>query len=130
MVWFVILLWETIFSRNSVPDPNQVYLPFHSLKNLIYYAKLYGIRNNFIGNILLFIPFGAVFPLICEWGRKWDKILLLGLGMSIIVETVQMITGRGYFDFDDIMLNTIGTAIGYRLWKTEVKLIGRWRKGS
>ena len=129
-VWVIVLLWETIFSRTSVPEPSVAYRPFHSLNNLIYYTKLYGIRNNLIGNILLFIPFGVLLPFAYAGGKKWYKIVLIGFSLSLFIETLQLITGRGYFDVDDIALNVIGAVIGWGLWRTVCALFERFRDKS
>lgn len=110
-----------------MPDPSVVYRPFHSLNNLIYYTKLYGIRNNLIGNILLFIPLGLLLPFAYAGGKKWYKTVLIGFPISLLVETLQLITGRGYFDVDDIALNVIGTAVGWGLWRTVCTLVQRFK---
>jgi glycopeptide antibiotics resistance protein len=120
-----VILWLTIFSRDSLPDPEVRYKPFHSLNNFVHYTKLYGIRNNLIGNILLFIPIGILVPLAVPWSNKWYRVLLVGFFMSLIVEVVQLLTARGYFDFDDIVLNCIGTQVGYGILRTVEKVISR-----
>ena len=33
--------------------------------------------------------------------------------MSLAVETIQLVTRVGIFDVDDLMLNTLGAALGY-----------------
>ena len=88
------ILWLTIISRDSVPEPGLQYKPFHSLKNLVYYTKLYGIRNNLIGNILLFIPIGILLPMVTQWSEKWYKTFFIGLFLSLFIESIQGATGR------------------------------------
>ncbi len=70
-------------------------------------------RNNayIIENILLFVPFG--------FGGAWVGAarnvflsLLLGAGISFFIESMQYATGRGVFQLDDIMTNTVGMVIG------------------
>lgn len=122
------ILWLTIISRDSVPEPGLQYKPFHSLKNLVYYTKLYGIRNNLIGNILLFLPIGFLLPMASRWSNKWYTALLAGFFMSLVVELIQLVTERGYFDYDDIALNCIGTLIGYGLLRAVEKVISRQKR--
>ena len=69
-----------------------------------------------VENILLFIPFGILVPLIFEKMRKFYKVTILGFSMSLIIEIVQLITKRGHFELDDILLNTLGTIIGYLIY--------------
>ena len=47
--------------------------------------------------------------------RAW-KIYLCGFGFALFIEVVQLITGRGVFETDDIINNTIGAMIGYGLF--------------
>lgn len=39
--------------------------------------------------------------------------ILLSLGMSLCIETTQLIFRVGSFDVDDLLLNTLGGALGY-----------------
>lgn len=69
-----------------------------------------------IENILLFIPFGIMFPMI---GKKVSNIFICIIAaalFSIIIETVQYITARGFCQLDDIVMNTLGALIGWFGW--------------
>ena len=68
-------------------------------------------------NILLFIPFGYLLPLLWKKADRWWKVVLLGFFASLCIEIVQLITRLGFADVDDLMNNTIGTGIGYILYK-------------
>ena len=43
--------------------------------------------------------------------RFW-KVLVLGCGLSVFIETAQLLLPRGT-DIDDVWLNTLGAALGY-----------------
>lgn len=63
------------------------------------------------GNFLAFIPFGVVIPLLfrCSFKR-----FIIGFVVSItMLETIQMLTHLGAFDINDIMINTLGAAVGF-----------------
>lgn len=65
-----------------------------------------------IPNVLLFVPFGLFA------GRLWGwKAILLGLFLSVCIETVQFIFALGFSEVDDVINNTIGTAVGAGLVK-------------
>ena len=73
-------------------------------------------------NILLFMPFGYLLPVINERMRFWWKILLVGFGFSLAIELIQFVTHMGCFDVADLMHNTIGSILGfwvYRKWLHE-----------
>lgn len=75
-------------------------------------------RNNafVVENVLLFIPYGLFY---C-WNAsgRWKLLLctLLGVFISLGIETMQLVTGRGYFQIDDIVTNTLGAFIGALLY--------------
>ena len=75
-----------------------------------------------IENILLFVPFGVLFPLAVAGskngdGRAVDRLskctVLFGFLCSVCIETVQLITERGYCQLDDVVMNTLGSLAGY-----------------
>ena len=72
---------------------------------------------NVLGNIAMFVPFGAFLPAM--WGklRKFYKSVLAGLLSIIFVEICQLLTLRGRCDVDDVLLNMIGIVAGYGIWK-------------
>jgi glycopeptide antibiotics resistance protein len=43
----------------------------------------------------------------------------LMMGQLVIIEVLQLLTRRGSFDIDDIILNTLGALIGLTIWKTK-----------
>ena len=64
-------------------------------------------RNQIIANILMFVPVGV----FSGWLWKWRGILY-GVGLSVLIEVLQLMSCRGLCEFDDVMHNTLGTAIG------------------
>lgn len=67
----------------------------------------------YIGNALLFLPFGLLMPAIRP--IPLTKLLGSALALSVAMELFQPIVGRS-FDADDLISNTIGTLIGYFLY--------------
>ena len=65
----------------------------------------------FGGNIVWFLPFGAYLA----WrrpGMRPVRLLLAGLGLSLLIETMQFVLGTGFSELDDLVLNTLGTGLG------------------
>jgi len=84
--------------------------------------------RNIGGNILLFIPLGFsianMFPHF-----SWKKVIILGAITSLIVELIQLNMPLRSLDIDDLLLNTIGTAVGYLSFKLVKKfLVNRGKK--
>ena len=67
---------------------------------------------NTVLNIMLFIPLGFLIPAIWNEYRSIKKVFLIGIGLSLIIEILQIFTFR-LTDIDDLITNTLGTTIGY-----------------
>lgn len=68
---------------------------------------------NIVGNVAAFLPFGFFLPIISRRSKKWYNTYMLGFGFSLMLETLQLIFMVGSFDVDDMILNTLGAALGY-----------------
>ena len=60
---------------------------------------------NFLGNIIMFMPFGLFIPYL--WGISGKKTILIGFSSSLFIEFCQLFLSRGT-DVDDLILNTLG----------------------
>ncbi len=72
-----------------------------------------------IGNVVAFAPIGVLLALLRPGAHSWRRALATGLGVSLVIESVQIglsiVIGFPYrqFDVDDLLLNTLGAALGY-----------------
>lgn len=66
--------------------------------------------KNFVGNILLYMPFGLFVTAYLNSNKIFPTILLTIIS-SVSIEFVQLLIGR-VFDVDDIILNVFGGFIG------------------
>ncbi len=66
-------------------------------------------NSEHLGNILMFIPFGILYPMFSS-ESSWRKNVLLGVATSITIEFIQPIFGRN-FDINDIILNSVGVIL-------------------
>lgn len=90
--------------------------PFKSLLDMINNnISVTRILENILGNIAIFIPFGLLLPIVQK--DKSKKIILYGLITSALIEIIQYVFALGSSDIDDLTLNTLGTIIGYLLYK-------------
>ncbi len=67
--------------------------------------------HNVFGNIAFFVPFGLLFPLIFRKAGL-GKTALYGFLLSLLFEITQYVTDTGGADVDDLILNTLGAALG------------------
>lgn len=76
-------------------------------------------------NIILFIPLGFFLPLLYKKYNNMGKVALNGFILSIFIELIQMF-GMGSTDINDLITNTIGTCLGYVIYKLIRKFILKW----
>ncbi len=69
--------------------------------------------SNLGGNVLGFVPFGLLFPLLFRWKPNLIVTLVFGFLFSLALELLQWFMAVGSFDVDDLLLNTIGVFVGY-----------------
>mgnify|MGYP004485046013 CR=1 FL=1 len=87
-------------------------------------------RNNafVVENVLLFIPYGFACPWAFPWLRGFFRNTFAAFVTSLGVETIQLITGRGYFQVDDILTNVLGAVIGYAIFRILDGILRRFRR--
>ncbi len=66
-------------------------------------------------NLILFVPFGLLLPLLWEKYSKFLVTTLLGFCLSVTIEVMQLLCYRAT-DIDDLLMNTLGTIVGYFLF--------------
>ena len=70
---------------------------------------------NLGGNIIMFIPLGFLLPRVFVKLTSLPRVLLTTALLITAVEIIQLFTLVGSCDIDDLILNVIGSAIGYGL---------------
>lgn len=72
---------------------------------------------NLMGNIGMFVPLGFCVPWIWQRWQKFWRHLFLMAGIILCVELSQYVLCLGTCDVDDLLLNLVGTTLGFVLWK-------------
>ena len=101
-------------------------VPLKEIERFWKYRKELGIHSiyNLAGNILAFIPAGFFLPVL--WGDKRGLLftVCVTFQMSLVMETLQLISRVGSFDVDDLLLNTLGGVLGYFI----LLMVIKWRE--
>jgi glycopeptide antibiotics resistance protein len=71
-----------------------------------------GWKINVIGNITMFLPVGIVWPICFKQLDTIRKTIFAGAGFTLFIELTQLVCIGRHTDIDDLILNTIGVAIG------------------
>jgi len=82
--------------------------------------------TNFFGNIGFFIPLGFFIPFLSKKIASAWKVILMGCGFSLFIEICQLFMPTRGSDIDDIILNTLGTALGYLLFWVFARLLPKF----
>ena len=109
IAWTLVLLWLTVLGR-PVIDRAAYLIPFTTTISMIQGAPWYEIFYLLVGNIAWFVPIGFLLPLSTRI-KPWLAILC-GAGLSLLIEAGQYLFSVGCTDVDDLIFNTLGTAIG------------------
>ena len=64
-------------------------------------------------NVLLFVPIGFLIPLIIKKRTTICKMCIIGMLLSSFIEILQFVFKKGVCEIDDIILNTLGSMVGY-----------------
>ena len=109
-----------VFSLVGIP--NITYFRPEVNLNLIPFAGMLRDLKNSLLNIALFMPLGIFLPVLWTRFRKLSSAVVFGLGLSLTIELLQMLTFRAT-DVNDLITNAGGTVLGFLLAKP---LTGRW----
>lgn len=69
--------------------------------------------KNLGGNLLGFVPLGIFLPLLFKRLKSFVAVIAIVFLVSLTYEIIQLCTGLGLFDVDDLILNTAGGMIGF-----------------
>lgn len=125
VLYVLILIYLLFFSEGygRVAQAEREYrynlVPFVEIRRFWIYRKqlgMFALFTNIFGNVLGFVPYGFVLPVIARRMRSGFFIILSGFAISLSVEVIQLITRVGCFDVDDMILNTLGAALGYAMY--------------
>ena len=110
---YILLLFEMLTATDTNNFHGINLKLFNEITRYKFGTRMFNI--NVFGNILIFIPFGLF---ISEYlsAKKVYIVFIVSLLTSASVELVQLKIGRS-FDIDDILLNVIGSILGYILYK-------------
>jgi len=102
--------------------PNIIPFRFPTISELKYFPRGFFELGNFVG----FIPFGVLIPRL--YRCNLFRFLSLFILSILIIETVQMLTFLGRFDINDVIVNTLGAAVGFCAYKISFRFSNPWKR--
>ena len=115
-LYILTVLYLTIFRFNFWYSERKLNLTlFVSLIKVFRNADIGEFLRLLLGNIGWFVPFGFLFPILLKRKNPFITICA-GLLFSIFIEVTQFVSYKGVAELDDLILNTLGAAVGYLLY--------------
>lgn len=90
--------------------------------NLVPFVLLFDYDNvrdiiwNVVGNMAMLIPSGIVLPVVYKKLNSFWKVVAAGALISLCIELLQLPFPSRATDVDDLILNTLGIAVGYGIY--------------
>lgn len=97
---------------------------FVPLVHLFDFGSARDIIWNVVGNAAMFIPSGIVLPVVYGNLDRFRKVVAAGAFISLCIEILQLPFSSRASDIDDLILNTLGVAVGYGIYAAVKRLKG------
>lgn len=103
---------------------NLILEPFDTIRRFLWVLRHSSNRGmvthaiiNLGGNVIMFVPLGFFVPILWNRMEKFRWHFLTMTAIILAVELVQLFSLLGTCDVDDLLLNLVGTTLGFALWK-------------
>ncbi len=106
-----------------LPQPRLELIPFADMISVLTDKNAVGLGPfvNIAGNIALLFPLGLFLPLFWRWFERAGRTIRWCFGTSLSIELIQLAAG-GVTSADDLLLNTLGGALGFAAAKLLMKV--------
>jgi glycopeptide antibiotics resistance protein len=111
VVYITVLLEFAFFSRMPGSRTGIDLILFKT------WGKSVQAHSYFIENVIMFLPFGTLFPMKIRKFQSAISCVMAGFVFSVCLELAQLLTSRGHCQLDDVVTNTVGTLIGWLIWR-------------
>lgn len=95
--------WGTIHEIDWIP-----FDMYGGVRYIVLYA---------VANAVVFLPIGILLPMVWTKMDRWKTVLLGGFLGSLFIELSQLFLQCGIVQTEDLIMNTIGTGIGFGIYK-------------
>lgn len=116
-----------IFDRANAFPFRMNFVPF---VNLFDYPERRDAILNFVGNTTMFIPIGIIWPCVYKELNTHARVIGAGVGLSLFVEILQLPFFDRVSDIDDLILNTLGFAVGYGIFLLTKLIISKVKEAK
>ena len=116
LLYLLMMSYVTVFSRRGRVQTD-ILLKFDSVEEALRRHSLEPLQHLW-ANIAMFVPIGILFPAICPQRlNKLSFVLPLGMLLTTLIETMQLMLRIGQCDLEDMVANTLGACVGLLLFR-------------
>ncbi len=114
----IIRDWDNFISISDISYSFKTvqYIPFATIK-LVFDMGIGSFIYHVFGNMFWFVPLGFLTPMISKKFNEIKGILILSFIFSFTIELFQFFFNSGVSDIDDIILNVLGSLLGYSCYR-------------
>ncbi len=110
-------IWDYFSDKQFIGEINRDFFSYKLFMGEINLDPFsYGITVGHLLNIVMFMPLGFLLPFLWKNYCKIWKTAFVGLFFSFLIEICQLFCYR-VTDVDDLIMNTLGSIVGFLLWK-------------
>ena len=136
VLWVLLIEYLFVLVCSTVICRGEITFEFDRLELTPFWTYIAVINHtpgvrvwDIILNVVLFVPLGFLVKLLFRELKLW-KMVLIAIGLSVFIETNQYFFEKGIAQFDDVMHNTIGSAIGWGLALLSVQGFNKFKSLS
>lgn len=118
LLWIVSLTlfpfstdWRMMWDLSPLDRAQLV--PLRTIRSTLAFGIVDSEFRQLAGNVALFVPFGAALPLAVPRCRNPVLTVAIGALLSLAIEFTQGFLPMHGPDVDDVLLNALGTGVGY-----------------
>ena len=123
IVWYMVFVYgSTVFTRTPGTQMRYCLEVFWSYR---WGIRVYGdeMIKEILLNCMMLMPLGVLLPAVFPAAGRYESItVFIGFLVSFSIEVLQLVLKCGLFEFDDIIHNTAGVAVGYFIYKLAVSM--------
>ena len=116
VLYLLILLRLTVFRGSVYPERQWNLRLFAGLVWMYRNTSFWEFLRQFFGNIGWFFPLGFFLPFLLK-RLRFFPVAAIGFALSLAIELIQYFTRLGVCELDDVILNTLGTVLGYWVYR-------------
>lgn len=133
--YLVAVSYVTVFAYwyPGRDDPSSTWwmvnlVPLRTIIELAHPQHMVQAMRQLVGNVVLFVPFGFLTPMLSARLRPVGRLTLAAVVASVSIELLQLVLRLAgvmsrSVDVDDVILNTLGAVVGWGLWNSLAGLL-------